>query len=133
MFCWITTSYLVPNEGEDVLEKEVEERAKQIEKETRDYDPSAEDAEARLKEIANDIESESVVNDLLDEVDTHVYQDRAKRRAEKKRAEAEANKYSASAGIKDFVLDLNRLIAKEVKKIENKINKQNFEINLSLQ
>lgn len=105
---------------EEVLEKEAEERAKQIEEETSDYDPSAEDAEARLKEIANDIESESVVNDLLDEVDTHVYQDRAKRNAAKKKAEQEAKKYNTDGTPKDFVLDINKLIQKEVKKINSK-------------
>lgn len=113
---------------EEVLEKEEQERQAQIEKELEEYNPEEEDSETRLVEIANDLHNQNVIDDLLDETDRHVYQDRAKRRAEKKRAEAEANKYSASAGIKDFVLDLNRLIAKEVKKVNSsswgRINKK---------
>ena len=101
----------------DTLEKEAEERREQIEKEASEYNPNSEDAGPRLKEIADAIADESTYNAIMDETDVHVYQDRAKRNKEKKKAEAEARRYSASNGVKDFVLDLNRLIKSEVKAI----------------
>ena len=101
----------------DTLEKEAEERREQIEKEAGEYNPNSEDAGPRLKEIADAIADEATYNAIMDETDTHVYQDRAKRNKEKKKAEAEAKKYSANRGIKDFVLDLNRLIKSEVRAI----------------
>lgn len=113
---------------ENVLEKEQEERQKQIEQEIGEYNPEDDDSEARIKEIANDLQNDAVYKDLMDETDRHVYQDRAKRNAAKKKAEQEANKYNASKGVQDFVLDLNRLIKREVKKINStswgKINKK---------
>ena len=113
---------------ENVLEKEQEERQKQIEQEIGEYNPEDDDSEARIKEIANDLQNDSVYKDLMDETDRHVYQDRAKRNAAKKKAEQEANKYNASKGVQEFVLDLNRLIKREVKKLNStswgKINKK---------
>lgn len=113
---------------ETVLEKEEEERQKQIEQEIGEYNPEDDDSEARIKEIANDLQNDAVYKDLMDETDRHVYQDRAKRNAAKKKAEKEANKYNATEGIQDFVLDLNRLIKREVKKLNStswgKINKK---------
>lgn len=101
----------------DTLEKEAEERREQIEKEAGEYNPNSEDAGPRLKEIADAIADESTYNTIMDETDVHVYQDRAKRNKEKKKAEAEAKKYNPNNGVKDFVLDLNRLIKSEVKSI----------------
>lgn len=113
---------------ENVLEKEQEERQKQIEQEIGEYNPEDDDSEARIKEIANDLQNDSVYKDLMDETDRHVYQDRTKRNNAKKKAEQEANKYNASKGVQDFVLDLNRLIKREVKKLNStswgKINKK---------
>ena len=113
---------------ETVLEKEEEERQKQIEQEIGEYNPEDDDSEARIKEIANDLQNDAVYKDLMDETDRHVYQDRAKRNAAKKKAEKEANKYNASKGVQDFVLDLNRLIKREVKKLNStswgKMNKK---------
>ena len=113
---------------ETVLEKEEEERQKQIEQEIGEYNPEDDDSEARIKEIANDLQNDAVYKALMDETDRHVYQDRAKRNAAKKKAEKEANKYKATEGIQDFVLDLNRLIKREVKKLNStswgKINKK---------
>ena len=113
---------------ENILEKEEEERQKQIEQEIGEYNPEDDDSEARIKEIANDLQNDSVYKDLMNETERHVYQDRAKRNSIKKKAEQEANKYNASKGIQDFVLDLNRLIKREVKKINStswgKINKK---------
>ena len=113
---------------ETVLEKEEEERQKQIEQEVGEYNPEDDESEARIKEIANDLQNDKVYKDLMDETDRHVYQDRAKRNAAKKKAEKEANKYNATEGIQDFVLDLNRLIKREVKKLNStswgKINKK---------
>ena len=113
---------------ENVLEKEQEERQKQIEQEIGEYNPEDDDSEARIKEIANDLQNDAVYKDLMNETERHVYQDRAKRNSIKKKAEQEANKYNASKGVQDFVLDLNRLIKREVKKINStswgKINKK---------
>lgn len=113
---------------ENVLEKEEEERQKQIEQEIGEYNPEDDDSEERIKEIANDLQNDAVYKDLMDETDRHVYQDRAKRNKAKKKAEQEANKYNASKGVQDFVLDLNRLIKREVKKLNStswgKINKK---------
>ena len=113
---------------EDVLEKEEEERQRQIEQEIGEYNPEDDESEARIKEIANDLQNDKVYKDLMDETDRHVYQDRAKRTKLKKQAEKEANKYNASKGVQDFVLDLNKLIKREVKKLNStswgKINKK---------
>ena len=101
----------------DEVDKDTEERREQIEKEAGEYNPNSEDAGPILKEIADAIADESTYNAIMDETDTHVYHDRAKRNKEKKKAEAEAKRYSANNGIKDFVLDLNRLIKSEVRAI----------------
>lgn len=114
----------------DILDKEEKERQAQIEKETAEYNPNAKDAGPKLQEIADAIADESSYNAIMDEIDSHVYQDRAKRNKEKKKAEMEANKYSASKGVKDFVLDLNRLIKREVQAVTKasygKINKKSI-------
>lgn len=103
----------------EVLEKEVEERNKQLEQEIDDYDPDSEDAEARIKEIAKDINDEASIQNLIDETEEHVYADRAKRNKEKKEAEKNAKNYKTNS-VEKLVLDLNKLIAKEVREIPEK-------------
>lgn len=111
-----------------ILEREEKERQEQIERELDAYDPDSEEAEARLAEIANDLADESKLNDILNDSAKKIQQDRQKRKAEKKAAERAANEYEANSGIADFVIDLNRLIKSEVKKISSsswgRINKK---------
>lgn len=116
---------------EETLEKEEEERQKQIEKELEelgDTEPGSEEAEAKVEDISKLFADEELAKDLMAETEKHVERDRKKRAAEKKAAADAASKYSANTGIDKFVIDLNRLIAKEVKAIRstswNKINKK---------
>lgn len=101
----------------DVLEQEQKEREAQIEKELSEYNPEDDESEARLKEIADDLDSEAKITDLLDETDRKVQMDRSARRAAKRKAEKEANKYNASSTIGEFTIDVNKLIKSQVKKI----------------
>lgn len=116
---------------EETLKKEEEERQKQIEKELEelgDTEPGSEEAEAKVEDISKLFADEELAKDLMAETEKHVERDRKKRAAEKKAAADAASKYSANTGIDKFVIDLNRLIAKEVKAIRstswNKINKK---------
>ena len=107
----------------DTLEKEQKEREAQIEKETKDLGelpPDSKAAESKLKEIGNLLDSDAVLHDLLDETDRIVRRDRQTIAAERKAAEQEVKKYTASAGISDFVLDINKLVKSEVKNMVKK-------------
>lgn len=112
----------------DLLEKENEERQKEIEEASKNYDSDKDPKNIELKEIADDLNDTQLVNDLLDETDRKVFQDRQQRRKERQKAEAEANKYNVKGGSADFLLDINKLIKREVKKINTtswgRINKK---------
>lgn len=116
---------------EETLKKEEEERQQQIEKEIEELgemEPGSESAKSKLEDISDLFADEELSKALIDETERHVSKDRKKRQAEKKAAEEAASKYSATKGIQDFVLDINRLIAKEVRASRstswNKINKK---------
>lgn len=105
---------------EEELEKQDKEREEQIQKELdelEDLNPDSEEAKSRLEEIADLLNDQAVADDLFNETDKFVRQDRKKRREQQKRAEAAAGQYAANNGIDNFVLDLNKLIKREVKKI----------------
>ena len=107
----------------DTLEKEQKEREAQIEKETEDLGelpPDSKAAESKLEEIGSLLDSDAVLRDLLDETDRIVRRDRQTIAAERKAAEQEVKKYTASDGISDFVLDINKLIKSEVKNMVKK-------------
>ena len=112
----------------DLLEKENEERQKEIEEASKNYDSDKDPKNIELKEIADDLNDTQLVNDLLDETDRKVFRDRQQRRKERQKAEAEANKYNVKGGSADFLLDINKLIKREVKKINTnswgRINKK---------
>ncbi len=118
------------------LEKEDKEREEQIKKELEELgeigeqegDLDGEDAQAKVEEISKLLNDEATAQDLLDETERIVRQDYQTRKQQKKEAEKAAQQYSPSNGIADFVIDLNRLIAKEIKKNRKedwgKINKK---------
>lgn len=118
------------------LEKEDKEREEQIQKELeelgeigeQDGDLDGEDAQAKVEEISKLLNDEATAQDLLDETERIVRQDYQTRKQQKKEAEKAAQQYHANNGIADFVLDLNKLIAKEIKKNRKedwgKINKK---------
>lgn len=117
------------------LKKQDEERQKQIDKELEEYgdivDKNGDDSEkakSKLEEISDLLNDSATAQNLLDETERIVRQDYQKRAKEKKEAEKAAQQYVANKGIDDFVIDLNRLIKSEVKKIKKddwgKINKK---------
>ena len=118
------------------LEKEDKEREEQIQKELeelgeigeQDGDLDGEDAQAKVEEISKLLNDSATAQDLLDETERIVRQDYQTRQQQKKEAEKAAQRYTANNGIADFVIDLNRLIAKEIKKNRKedwgKINKK---------
>ncbi len=118
------------------LEKEDKEREEQIKKELEELgeigeqegDLEGEDAQAKVEEISKLLNDEATAQDLLDETERIVRQDYQTRKQQKKEAEKAAQQYSPNNGIADFVIDLNRLIAKEIKKNRKedwgKINKK---------
>lgn len=119
----------------ETLEKEDKEREEQIQKELAEYEDTAgqegansEEAQAKLQEISDLLNDEATSQALLDETERIVRQDYQKRAKERKEAEKAANRYSANNGVAEFVLDLNKLIAKEIKKNRKddwgKINKK---------
>lgn len=117
------------------LKKQDEERQKQIDKELEEYGDivdkdgdNSEEAKSKLEEISDLLNDSATAQNLLDETDRIVRQDYQKRAKEKKEAEKAAQRYVANQGIDDFVIDLNKLIKSEVKKIKKddwgKINKK---------
>lgn len=117
------------------LARQDEERQKQIDKELEEYGDAVEEkgadsaeAKSRLEEISDLLNDAATAQDLLDETDRIVRQDYQKRAKERKEAEKAAQKYTANQGIDNFVLDLNKLIKTEVKKVKKddwgKINKK---------
>ena len=116
---------------EETLEKEEKERQEQIQKELDELgemEPGSEEAESALEDISDLFNDAEIAKELMAETEKHVSKDRKKREKEKREAEKAASQYSANKGIADFILDLNRLIAKEVKALRstswNKINKK---------
>lgn len=116
---------------EDTLEEEEKERQEQIEKELEelsDMDANSPEAESKAEDITSLFDDEELGKDLMAETDKIVGRDRKKRAAEKKKAEAAAKQFSATATLDGFKIDIHRLIAKEVKAIRstswNKINKK---------
>lgn len=120
---------------EEELKKQDEERQKQIDKELEEYGDIADDsgvdseeAKSKLEEISDLLNDSATAQDLLDETDRIVRQDYQTRAKQRKEAEKAAQQYTANQGIDNFVLDLNKLIKSEVKKIKKddwgKINKK---------
>ena len=116
---------------EETLAEEEKERQEQIEKELEelsDMDANSPEAEAKAEDITSLFDDEEFGKDLMSETDKIVGRDRKKRAAEKKRAEDAAKQFTASATMDGFKIDIQRLIAKEVKAIRstswNKINKK---------
>lgn len=117
------------------LERQDEERQKQIEKEIEEYGdavetggPDSKEAKSRLEEISDLLNDSATARNLLDETERIVRKDYQKRNKEKKEAENAAKRYTAYNGIDNFIKDLNKLIAKEVKKKQqddwSKVNKK---------
>lgn len=105
---------------EEELAKQDAEREEEIKKELEelgDMDPYSSEAESRLEEIADLLNDESIADALFDETDKKVRASRKEKRDQEKAAKKEAEKYEAKQGIDNFVLDLNKLIKTEIKKI----------------
>ena len=105
---------------EKELEKQEKEREEEIERELdelEDEDPYSEDAEARLEEIADILDDKSFADELFDETEKAVRASRKEKREAEKTARKAAEQYEAKEGIDNFVLDLNKLIKTEIKKI----------------
>ena len=105
---------------EEELAKQDAEREEEIKKELEelgDMDPYSSEAESRLEEIADLLNDESIADALFDETDKKVRASRKEKRDQEKAARKEAEKYKAKQGIDNFVLDLNKLIKNEIKKI----------------
>lgn len=96
------------------LERQDKERKEQIKKELEDYNPDDDDSEERLKEIGDLLHDESLIQDLLDETERKVRVDKKLRKQEKKEAEKNIQGYRTDGNIKEFVIDINHLIKKEV-------------------
>ena len=105
---------------EKELEKQNKEREEEIERELDeldDEDPYSEDAEARLEEIADILNDKSFADELFDETERAVRASRKEKKEAEKSAKKAAERYEAKEGIDNFVLDLNKLIKTEIKKI----------------
>ncbi len=106
---------------EEELEKQDAERESEIEKELdelEDVDPYSSDAEDRLEEIGDLLNDKSVADAIFDETDRKVRDSRKQKREIEKASRKEAEKYEAKQGIDNFILDLNKLIKNEIKKIK---------------
>lgn len=106
---------------EKELEKQDAERESEIEKELdelEDVDPYSSDAESKLEEIGDLLNDKSVADAIFDETDRKVRASRKQKREIEKASRKEAEKYEAKQGIDNFILDLNKLIKNEIKKIK---------------
>lgn len=108
---------------EKTLKREEQERQEQIEKEIEEYgelDPESEEAEAKLEDISELFDDEQIAKDLMSETEKPVKRDaqaRKRKQEEEDAAKRAAEKYKATSGIGQFILDINKLIAKQVKKM----------------
>lgn len=111
------------NYDKEELAKQDKEREEEIAKELEeleDIDPYSSEAKGKLEEIADLLADESFADSLFDETDRVVRVSRKEKREREKAARKEAEKYTAKDGIDNFVLDLNKLVKSEVKKIKKK-------------